>query len=238
MDFGRNDSRVVFFGDWHANYDYAEKAIIEAIEKYKPDLFIHVGDFGFGFGGFEEEISELLDIVNMDMIVCSGNHENYNKIEEYEIGDDGYRKISRHLFFATPKARLKIGGRTIAFFPGAHSIDRSYRVKDISYWEQEDPTEEDLETLKKAGKADVLVSHEAPIFLGKESTWWAAEDIEASRKARKLVEEAIWATGAELNVHGHHHKNYRTFLGDVAIIALASDATGIIDNIFCLNPLE
>lgn len=99
-------TKVLAFGDWHANTEYALGSLNAGLSRYPNAHLVHVGDFGFwntyiwtdefiaeaehanviptptSFKGFVAEVNSFLESRGQVLHVVLGNHENYWEIPE------------------------------------------------------------------------------------------------------------------------------------------------------------
>lgn len=160
----------------------------------KNDVVIVTGDFGLIWDGsksdkywtkwFEDKPYTILFVV--------GNHENFNLLEEYPVVlkyGGIMHQIGKNIFHMIRGQIYAIQGNTFFAFGGArshdvdneHIVDKKdkkkikrfqknheiYRVKDVSWWEKEYPTEEEMRTgwenLESVDfSVDYIISHECP----------------------------------------------------------------------------
>lgn len=167
--------RLLITGDTHG--DAAALALI--VKQMEPsDALIVAGDFGFVFRDTPDEWSFLNDVdcflrkMGSYIIYVDGNHENHqvlNKLPvEYWNGAKVHRVRSRILHVLRGEV-LTLKDKNIFCFGGAFSIDRSVRVLNKSFWEEELPTDEDYcngnSNLEKYDRIDYIVTHTCPLNL-------------------------------------------------------------------------
>lgn len=149
----------------------------------------------FGENADEKYWLDWLDKKPFTTLFVSGNHENFNRLEKYPIEEWNGGKVQRirpSVIHLMRGEIFEIDGQKIFAFGGAssHDIDDGildfndidfyeqvrklrkqgkwmYRVKDISWWEQELPTEEEMQYgLKNLtlhhNEVDFIISHCAP----------------------------------------------------------------------------
>ena len=168
----------VITGDTHGEYGrYVE--ILNLMEKYRDEKekFICVaGDFGYLFLDDFAEHKLLNEMEKSDFVfvVVPGNHENYEKFQEYEIVDfygAKAHKIRKNIFYIRRGEIFTIGGKSFFAMSGGYSVDKDMRREDYSWWRDEMPTDADykyaLENIEKhrnsGGKIDYVISHTAPL---------------------------------------------------------------------------
>jgi len=126
-----------------------------------------------------------------------GNHDNPNLVKDLPsyLGDYGYLEAQQLFWLA-----------------GAWSIDRIYRVPDVSWWHDEELSMEELTTalaLYEKVKPRVVITHEAPT-VAKELLLDAhgMHNIGHSSHTEKCLQFMFEAHQPELWVFGHFHKRW------------------------------
>lgn len=166
--------RLLITGDLHG--DTAALAII-AKRMQQGDILFVAGDFGFVFRNnndercFLNDVDQFLKRKEAYLVFVDGNHENHKVLNEYPIEEwMGARvhRIRRRIIHVLRGEILEIKQNKLFCFGGAFSIDRAYRKLNISYWEEEIPTDEDFrngnECLGKCGcQVDFVITHTCPL---------------------------------------------------------------------------
>ena len=198
------NKKVYLIGDTHGEWHILN----QLINKYdiRDIHLIHVGDIGVGFKHPEKE-KEIFEFQNtffadrnIHFIGIRGNHDDPSyfggelKLSNFELVPDyTYREIN---------------GETFLFVGGAVSIDRTLRVPYVSWWEDE------LLVLKLdlVKKADVLVTHSAPHWIGPFDKagidWYCQKDAPLWGECvqeRKDIAELIKLAKPSRSYHGHFH---------------------------------
>jgi hypothetical protein len=137
----------------------------------KKDYLIILGDFGLIWKN-EPDANELywtewLSDKPWTTLVVPGNHENYDRIYDLEIIQKygaPIRKYNNSIFLMERGEIYNIDNTTIFNMGGAHSIDRSDRILNKSWWESEIPSQQEFENglnnLEKIGwKVDYILGH-------------------------------------------------------------------------------
>ena len=167
---------IIITGDTHGEVRRLNnKNVRKANEGEVPDFVIIAGDFGLIWSQDPSDPAERhwfkwLDEKPWETIVVAGNHENYERIfhlpREEHLGAPMYR-ASKRVWIAQHGNVYQIGGRRVFMFGGALSIDKAMRQDRVTYWQEEIPTQEDLErgldSLRSMdGQVDYVVTHTAP----------------------------------------------------------------------------
>ncbi|MDE6442772.1 MAG: metallophosphoesterase [Clostridia bacterium] len=137
-------------------------------ELTKKHYIIIAGDFGgvWDKTTLERDLKQFSDLP-VTVLFVDGNHENFDLINSYpvEIWNGGkVHKIKPDIIHLMRGQVFEIEGKKIFTFGGATSIDRDYRIKGKSWWEQETPTYEELDegiaNLKRYdNQVDYIITH-------------------------------------------------------------------------------
>ncbi len=160
-------------GDTHGNQMLWDICITGFL---KPgDTIIVTGDFGIGFfkGRYwsEEKFFDYLAEQEYTVLFCDGNHENFEKLNQYEALEWNGGKvhfIRKNVIHLMRGEIYEIDGKRIWTFGGGYSLDKEFRVPGISWWQEEMPSiaEYDyaMENLEKHGyQVDYILTHTASI---------------------------------------------------------------------------
>ena len=138
----------------------------------KDDTLIICGDFGFLFRNNASEHMFLDALNERGYTICfvDGNHENFPAIYDYpvEIWNGGnIHRIRRNILHLMRGQVYTIENKTFFVMGGAYSIDRPSRIRNISYWDEELPSNEEyqeaISNLKKYEyNVDYILTHTAP----------------------------------------------------------------------------
>lgn len=171
-------------------------------------------------------------------LFVDGNHENFDRLNEYPVVDfcDGKaHKITDNIFHLMRGEYYTIDGHTFWVFGGARSHDisdgildldtipkdkildtvmewqytkRFYRIKGLSWWEQEMPTKEEMvygkdNLLKHGNKVDYIITHDAPVYVASKMVYGDFKSDELS----EFLEDISAETTFKKWFFGHYHKN-------------------------------
>jgi predicted phosphodiesterase len=144
----------------------------------KEDVLIQLGDFGWVWYalGANKEQEYWLDWLagkKYTLAVVLGNHENYNIIEELPLEEkwcNQVRVLKRNtgcIYFLKRGGVYTINDKKILAIGGAESTDKSSRIENVSWWEQEKLTNKEtkscLDEIDKHGKVyDYVLTHTCP----------------------------------------------------------------------------
>ena len=166
---------IYITGDTHIPCDISKittKKFPDSKKLSKSDFLIICGDFGGVWNNNNEELywRKWLNNKKFTTLFIDGNHENFNLLREFEIVDfcgGKAHKISESIYHLMRGQIYEIEGNRFFTFGGASSHDKEYRVMDKNWWEEELPSERELDyaktNLEAVGwKVDYIVTHCAP----------------------------------------------------------------------------
>lgn len=195
--------KVALLGDIHGDVAYLDYAMHSAVQQ-GAQMMIQVGDFGFTFGdGFLSAVQNITSHYDMQLMAIRGNHDDPWWFRQHQ------RMGNLHLIpdgFATT-----IGKKRVAFLGGAVSIDRDFREENISWWKDERVNPHIVNAwLYDDVKADVLISHEAPILPDNLPGFILPPDIKRDcDDDRQFVRMATEILEPDVVYHGHYHTRYQ-----------------------------
>lgn len=220
-------NRLGLIGDAHGNRQFLVEAIYTLHEKGATDI-IQLGDFGLFWEDNDTERNSLsilnnaLNLVDRDLYVILGNHENYDYIEELPTSADGTKRVGR-IIVLPRSGRGTAGERVLGFLSGAPSIDRSARAAGISWWPEELTTDEQAQPfLEGEANVDIVLAHDAlqgqslVNRLARSRHIWRAADLlyaeDAGRVFTKRVLSVINDGGVVVSGHYHfRHSEWDTY---------------------------
>lgn len=206
-----DDSKnIIFLGDHHGSW----RVIWEYIERHDLEkcILISVGDLGIGFNYTRENefklcnnLSEKFKERDINFYGIRGNHDDPFFFSEKRVAFENFQLIEDYSVY---EHRNKL----IQFIGGAISIDRTARLLNTSYWENEGLTFK----REMCQKVDVLVTHTAPLFcfpqaLNEMVYGWAREDaylLEDLDDERLVMGEIMKICKPSFHVYGHFHSSW------------------------------
>ena len=156
-------------GDIHGRKDIWINKIEPVLKD--SDRIIVCGDFGIGFFSDEELFFDYISEQKYTVLFVDGNHENFDKLRNsYPVAlwnGGRVHKIRPNLIHLMRGEVYMIDGKLLFAFGGGYSIDKACREKDISWWQEEMPSEKEYDNaklnLEKADyKVDYIITHTAP----------------------------------------------------------------------------
>jgi predicted phosphodiesterase len=139
----------------------------------KNDYVIILGDFGCIWNGEPKDKYWLnwLEAKPFTTLFLDGNHENFDLLYQYPTGEwnDGkVRRIRPSVLHLTRGQVFELEGLKLFTMGGGTSIDKQFRKEGVSWWPQEQPSEEEYaeaeRNLDRVGwEVDVVLTHTASI---------------------------------------------------------------------------
>ncbi|MBQ2717934.1 MAG: metallophosphoesterase [Clostridia bacterium] len=134
----------------------------------KSDYLIIAGDFGGVF--LPNEVENNLDEFSklpFTMLFVDGNHENFDLLYQYPVKNfcgGKVHKIRDDIMHLMRGEVYEIDGIKIFTFGGATSVDKDRRFRGFNWWEQEIPSQSEIDNglfnLKKHGNTvDYVITH-------------------------------------------------------------------------------
>lgn len=220
--------KILVSGDLHGSPMAAQRLVYMA-RLVEPDEVWQAGDLGYWprqptFTAFMEMLGE----VPAHIYFADGNHEDH-----HALGSGEGRIEPRAVWFNVthqPRGSVRVvDGTKVLFFGGAQSVDETHRRRGVSWFYEELPNQGEWLQALDAGKADVVVAHEAPLQVNfhyppHEHAFWPVEVLRRAEGFRRnLTENLLPSAQPDVWFHGHHHKMKYTNTGDTRFYSLNCD---------------
>lgn len=162
---------IYLTGDTHASID--RLLFINDSEMTKDDIVIILGDFGVIWGDSEmtDWCLRKLSEKNFTTAFLDGNHENFPEIarlEKENFWKGGKVGILPYGIIHLLRGEIyNICGKVVGVCGGANSIDLWHRKEGVSWWREEEITDNDINKFMTIAdgydnKIDIMLSHDAP----------------------------------------------------------------------------
>ena len=197
-------------GDRHGNF---EKLVSFSImmKLTEKDNLIVLGDMGLCWRKDKKDLISFTNLWEAQMInrpmlyFLDGNHENFDILKNFKNGF-----ISPHVQWL-PRGTVKdFEGRKCLFIGGADSIDKFRRIKHLSWWEDEQITQEDIDNCPKE-EYDYVFSHACPYDVFEEYRFILGdpqfEGQEFDHTSEKMLEQLKNKIKFKYWWFGHYHKD-------------------------------
>ena len=168
---------ILCTGDIHGTNGLRRFNKIKHMDLTYDDYIIVAGDFGVIWHDIDkvhyldknqEGLKWLLKNVKCRVLFVDGNHENFNRLNEYPVTEwnsGKIHKINEQVFHLMRGQTFNIDGINIFTIGGARSTDKEWRTPNKSWWAAEEPTKEELEIYYKSFQSNMdkihyIISHE------------------------------------------------------------------------------
>jgi len=222
----QTQSSVLLLGDTHGDPQSLADAFARAYAE-RVEAIIQLGDYGFGWSVGDDGVCDYSYLTNemvkksgIPFYFVDGNHENFDRLYELPLNEAGHRPVLEGVTHLPRGSVIKFGETTFMAFGGAYSVDKPHRVEGKSWWKDELASQEDIDRALSAGKADILLTHDAPWGTQTEGDFvWLEKTFDndavvLSQANQQLINRVLESCGAKKVFHGHLHRNYtRTISG-------------------------
>ncbi len=164
---------VYVTGDLHGEWDRFKSKQMRRLRS--GDTLIVCGDFGFIWNHSRSERSILKKMAALPFTIAfvDGCHENFDLLERYPIEEwNGapVQRIAPNILHLMRGQVYTIEGRTFFTFGGGHSQDYEFRKETPNWWEQEQPTHQEIKhaihnLAEHENRVDYIITHEPPASL-------------------------------------------------------------------------
>lgn len=213
------DKPVALAGDWHGSFSQAAKVCDWAAEQ-GVEIIFQLGDFGIWYNDkpFLNKLQQRLEIHGQRLYFVDGNHEDFPRLYEKKVLDDGTRQVRERIFHLPRGFRFTVNDTTFLALGGAASIDRKFRVLNRSYWEEELITDEDVAKALEGGYAEVMLCHDSPASAPNRITddalgqvracmSFGEENVRRCADHREQLDRVVSVVKPKYLFHGHYHAN-------------------------------
>lgn len=198
-------SRIFLTGDTHGSLEIKKlsfKNFPLSRGLTKEDYVIICGDFGCVWDGSncDKYWLDWLEDRPFQTLFVDGNHENFNLLYDWKMPKDEWHGGAVHVIRPSVLHLMRgqiftINNMTFFTMGGATSIDKVYRKEGKSWWPQEIPSYEEMETgvinlTKYNNKVDYIITHCLPSsILDKFDKWCPQHDTLNNYLEKMIVQE-------------------------------------------------
>jgi hypothetical protein len=181
-------------------------------------VVIQLGDFGFAWNDPDDDRTDLealqaqLTATGQTLYFLGGNHEGYALLNAIRPDRDGIRWVRRSIgYLPRVYTTTLLSGKRLLALGGANSIDYEYRTEGRGWWPEESITPDDVTTVITAGRADLMLAHDAPHhaaldqLLTATNASWTDNGLAYAERGRVRMDAAFHAVAPAVFVHGHFH---------------------------------
>ena len=217
---------VLVTGDVHGDI----LLLLEMVRSIENDEMLFVtGDFGlfwFDINSNSDKytiLNNMLESKNAYIVFVDGNHENHNFINRTEIsefcGAKCHKLLPRVIHIMRGEI-VNIDGIKIFCFGGSYSVDRFWREKNKTYFEEELPNENEYDSglnnlINADFKVDYIITHTCQRRLVKKlgQRHKAIEEIKLQNYIQWIVDNVEY----KKHYFGHWHMDKKISESDIAI---------------------
>lgn len=210
---------IGLLGDTHGDLEHV-LIVSQTMWKHGVSVLVVLGDFGFIWPGHNwdndlDKVSKRLTQRGQVLYWLDGNHEDFATLfRKFPVSDDGLRRLRPNVIHLPRGYRTVLSaGRTLAILGGANSIDRHHRAEGLTWWSQEQITDDDLTVLGHE-QAEIMLGHDAPTplpsldaALATTDRYWPEEMLAYSAAERKQFTQGFREVRPRLYVGGHYHQH-------------------------------
>jgi predicted phosphodiesterase len=235
--------KILLVGDLHGNERSIRNVYAHAC-RVNADRIIQLGDFGFGWVSgsqgdtWSKIVSSLATQTEIPLYWLDGNHENHDLLNGWQADHapepDGTFQMEPGVFYIPRGTMLDLDGCKVLVCGGAQSVDQHNRTPYVSWWPQESIKPEDVAKCAQQGRADILLTHDAPLGTELEgylndSTYWPRDLLNLSYDNRRNVWKILKACRAKHQWTGHLHLKWDGQLPNGVHVTVLDQATSAIN---------
>lgn len=220
-------------GDTHGNqYKWVEQ--IGAVLS-NNDMILICGDFGVGFwdGRYwsEEMFYDFLSEQEYIVLFIDGNHENFDKLNSYPVEmwcGGKVHKLRENVIHLMRGEVYNIDGNSIFVMGGGYSLDKYHRIKGVSWWPQEMPSEKEYQNarsnLERVNyQVDYIITHTAPsetiYYLSTYSSFGINNKVTEELPLTSFFDEVSSKVQYKYWYFGHLHVDQEIWRNQIAIFS-------------------
>lgn len=236
-------SQVLVAGDWHRDPTWSRSVIAQTpvlLPDEKPRIVLHAGDLGVYSDGdgqhFLDVLNKSLERHGAILWFIDGNHEDFALLHQLAGTPQPCApvRVRPRIIWLPRGFRWTWHGRTWLALGGAVSLDRVKRTLFVDWFPEEEITEAETRRVTAAGRADVMLCHDAPaaVPLPLSPHGWPREDLRRSEQHRQRLQAIVDVVQPTHLLHGHYHLSHYTVVdmphGPVVVTGLDKNnaATG------------
>lgn len=208
-------SRVSFAGDWHSESLFSGMAIDHAGEQ-GAQVIVHVGDFGLWTWStlYLEYLTRVLNSWEINLYFVDGNHEDFELLKTFPIGEDGTRRITERIFHLPRGFRWSWSGTSFLALGGAFSVDKGARTPGVDWFPDEEISLRDSYVAAEGGPVDIMVTHDCPngVTIPRIALMPNLPQSldQQAYQHRMILGSVVDQVKPKVLVHGHYHHRYNS----------------------------
>ncbi len=165
---------IYITGDTHGLIDFDKLGFFAVLNDTltKNDYVIISGDFGGVWGEDTEEVLEEYEKLPFTVLFVDGNHEDYGLLNKYPVeawNGGKVQFVKPHVIHLMRGQVFTLEGKKIFTLGGAESHDKHYRVNRVSWWQEEIPSEQEIDEARRNldkhnWKVDYVITHSCDTY--------------------------------------------------------------------------
>ena len=203
-------------GDTHGRNDILKLRQNNTLSSLnKEDYLIIAGDFGGVWDGNWQDriVQNFYDEQPYTTLFVDGNHENFDLLNQYPVENWNGGKvhhITDKIIHLIRGQIFTISDKTIFTFGGGLSIDKINRTSGISWWPQEEPSEnecrEAMDNLESHNfLVDYVITHAGPESIVRNEINSAHKLLRLDCQTEKFLDKVLESTKYKHWFCGHYH---------------------------------
>lgn len=155
-------------GDCHGMFDKIY-FFADRMKLTEQDYVIVLGDMGLFWRHDKQDANSNIkyfeEHYNFNLYFIDGNHENFTLLNRLEEDENHMGYVSEHIRHLKRGRTYEIDGKTILALGGADSIDKYRRTEGLSWWTDEQITNDDVARVNPDKHYDYVLSHCCPTHI-------------------------------------------------------------------------
>lgn len=216
LNFSENNPLIAVLGDVHGIDWIVTESIRKTVDYcndnniQQPEVLVQVGDFWSYSHKQLKTISYTAKKNNMNIVFIPGNHEDWDKLDEWSTSD--ITMIKDNVYYAPIGSSALIYNKKVLFVGGAVSPDKNNRTPGYDWYPQESISMKQYDTIMNTidNNIDIIISHDSPLDVSTPVHFIVTND-KINKEClynRELLKNITDKTQAELLIHGHYHNYY------------------------------
>ena len=220
LEFSENNPIIAVLGDVHGIGWIVTESVRKTVDYCKenniqqPEVLVQVGDFWSYSQKQLKTISYTAKKNNMMIVFIPGNHEDWDKLDEWSTTN--ITMIKDNVYYAPIGSQALLHGEKTLFVGGAVSIDKDQRTPGYDWYPQETMSITTYNTIMDTidNSFNIIVSHDSPLDAPTPVEFTISND-KINKEAvshREMLQSIVNNVQPSLVMHGHFHVNYESIV--------------------------
>jgi len=191
-----NNKKIIIMGDVHGEI----RKLNNFINKKRPEIILQCGDFGW-WPSFRDNVDKIAKFKNTKVYFCDGNHEEHSVLRQ----DGKVHELCPNVFWCSRGSTITLpDGRIVLFIGGASSADKRWRKEGVTWFPEEDITDDDIHRALNHDHVDIVISHTCPLHFSIDFNKMFVYD-KIHDKNRERLDAVLKKYQPDLWFFGHWH---------------------------------